>query len=540
MLRKLLAVLLCSSSLIAQEANYGTQIHVTAIEVTAEVVDRNGRTPADLEPSDFLVLEDGAERQVTGVEVIGATEPVARPASAPAAAPAPITRTPKSRNEWRVLLYLDFELSGAATIRDAIQSLSAQAEKLASLGTVDVVVASPTPQRLVSTSDPQAIVTALNEALKITPGGRIRRLRREWTDARRAMNSIMTSKAGKSSNTGSSLGSEDTRSGSGSQLAQHAGSARPFIEQENALIANFYTRLLAWTAKYPRQGPMTLMLVSDGYQTDPAAFYGEMMNDPAASATARLNGSSKAAQVHEVAVREIAAGGWTVYGLRGGIMADFANDVGSKTRLGSSGSEMPANPVLVSGSNEPLDDFAEATGGSVEADPAKFVRSIDRLRNRVRITYQVSRPSDSVVRKLEVRARRDGLQVRAPRWASSSSSEQTAAARANGLLESDVDRGELPLEARLELENEPALGLKGTLQLRLGLEPLGVIASQLTGATLRVTIAALQANGPPVIVHQLLRNQNLSAMKGLVITAPLRASKTTKVAAAVEELSTGV
>ena len=536
-MRKLLAVLLCSTSLFAQEPNYGTQINVTAIELTAEVVDRDGRTPADLKPADFVVLEDGAEREVTGVEYIGSTEPAA---PAVTTTPAPIARSPKSRNEWRVLLYLDFELSSPATIKDAIASLSAQAEKLASLGTVDVVVATPTPQRLVSTSDPRAIVTALQEAAKITPSARILRLRREWTDARRAMNSIATTKAAKSSNTGSALDSGDTRTAPGSQLAQHAGSTRPYIEQENALIANFYTRLLAWTAKYPRQGPMTLMLVSDGFQTDPGAFYGEAMNDPAASATARNSRSVKAGEMHGVAVREIAAGGWTVYGLRGGIAADFANDTAGRTRLGGTSGEMPGNPVFVSGTNAPLNDFAEATGGAVEADPTKFVRAIDRLRNRVRITYQVSRPSDSVVRKIEVRSRREGLQVRAPKWSSSSSSEQTAAARANGLLESDVDRGELPVEARLDLESDPNLGLKGKLQMRLSLEPLGTVASQLKDATLRVTIAAQQENGPPVIVHQLLRKQDLSAMKGLVINAPLRASKTTRVAAAIEELSTGV
>ena len=244
--------------------------------------------------------------------------------------------------------------------------------------------------------------------------------------------------------------------------------------------------------------------------------------------------SKRAAALHENFARELAAAGWTFYGMRGGITANFGSDVTARNHT-NSGAE-----VIVAGSSEPLQDLATATGGSVQSDPRKFALTIDRMRNRVRFTYQVSRPADGVPRRVEVRARRAGLEVHAPRWSASSSSDASAAARAGNLLDGINERGELPVDATFQLEGDQRKLTNGALAVRASFKPLAAVLPQLTGATVRVTVAVAIENGPPVVAHKLLRNVNLSRADNISVKVPVRTNKTKKIVVLVEELSTSV
>src|SRR5688572_25058988 len=48
------------------------QVHVTAIDVVADVRDANGNLPPNLKASDFVVIEDGVERTVVGLDYLRA------------------------------------------------------------------------------------------------------------------------------------------------------------------------------------------------------------------------------------------------------------------------------------------------------------------------------------------------------------------------------------------------------------------------------------------------------------------------------------
>src|SRR5688572_4503026 len=48
------------------------QVHVTAIDVVADVRDAKGNLPPNLKPGDFVVIEDGVERTVVGLDYLRA------------------------------------------------------------------------------------------------------------------------------------------------------------------------------------------------------------------------------------------------------------------------------------------------------------------------------------------------------------------------------------------------------------------------------------------------------------------------------------
>lgn len=258
-MRFLATVLLLVSTVaaLAQEASFGTQIHVTAIELSAEVLDASGNTPRDLQPSDFVIVEEGVEYPVTAIDYsdLPETHTAATPAQAASTEP---------KRDWRTLIYVDLELSSRATIRDALASLSAQAERLTSLGTVDLVVANPAARQVVSTSDPAALVAAFKELARSTPQDRISQLRRDYLDDDRSRDAINKVR-----------GTMPRQLGLPSEY-MHAtdvlAKTRTFVEQEQGLIGNLYTRVLRWTSRYPRKFPSALMFVSDGFALDPVAF----------------------------------------------------------------------------------------------------------------------------------------------------------------------------------------------------------------------------------------------------------------------------
>ncbi|HEX8154045.1 MAG TPA: hypothetical protein VF698_13005 [Thermoanaerobaculia bacterium] len=527
-------------SALAQERPFSAEVHVTAIELTAEVVDATGKVPSDLKPSDFVVIEDGVERAVTAVELFDLPEAAAA-APRPAGTPAPRATTEPAR-DWRLVVYVDLELSNRATIRDALNALAREAERLVALGVVEVVVANPNPKRVAATRDAKVLADAFAQVARITPQDRLARVRRDFMDQYRSFGAKAAATATRSNGPRANdivpLNAPDPGlGGGGTKLDMNR--VRPYAEQESALVANLYGRLLRWTSRYPRRSPSGLMLVSDGFMLDPVDFYGEGTFDAREAARIRAGLSKRAAEAHEVVLRELASAGWTFFGMRGGATASFGGDVSDHQRFGKATGNMSAN-VVVAASAAPLYALAEATGGSVEVDPRRFGTAIDRLRNRVRLTYQVPRPADTVSRRIEVRARRAGLNVNAPKWASSTSSNTSAAARGLALLRGADDRGELPVKVDAKIDADRHAGVNGSLAIRASFEPLDALLAQLDGTSVRVTLVAAAENQPAVATHQLLRNVNLSKSRELSVLSPLHMKSGARVAVVIEELSTGV
>ncbi|HEX8153295.1 MAG TPA: hypothetical protein VF698_09230, partial [Thermoanaerobaculia bacterium] len=254
-------------TLVAQQQPFGEQLHVTAIEVTAEVTDAQGRTPGDLQPADFVIIEDGVERQVKAVEYLSGVTgdatvdgtqvadatPAAEPAAAPKAAPAVTAAKP-----WDILIYIDFDLSGRRTIRDAVRALAAQAPRMAKTGRVEVVVADPSPRRLLAPSnDPEAIARALSFTEALNPADRLTHIRKQFLE-----------------NLNDKIARKDEPKFAG------LNDTRMPISEEGMLIRNFLGRLGTYLGGYHREGSRALFLVSDGYDVDPSDFYAPTLPPP--------------------------------------------------------------------------------------------------------------------------------------------------------------------------------------------------------------------------------------------------------------------
>jgi VWFA-related protein len=538
----------------AQDKPFGAVTNVTAIEVTVEVVDQNGRTPADLKPSDFTLFEDGTEQRITALEYLGA--PVAATTTGESAGQAGSPVLHQASGQWDILVYIDYELSSRTTIRDAVRTLNAEAERMTKQGRVEIVVSDPTPRRLLApTTDAKAVADALTAASKLNAQSRLANVRRAFVDQ-----------------------NADTKGGAEEQFAQ-MGDLRSSVAEETVLVRNFLGRLSSWVGSYPRRAPHALFLVADGFDVNPSDFYAETLfpavtgdrhaQNRASSGQAtpqdlkhlasarRAQGQQKqfeseslmdTQRAYHPLARQLAAAGWTVVSLRGGLSSEMS----AEASMGS-GNKVVSNFLAGGGSTgvpsrglqlrpvEALATFAEATGGALVADTTKFGRTIDALSNRIKLTYQVSRGIDGAVRQIDVKPRREGLTVRTARYASSSTPELVATSRASMLIDRGEPRGELPVGAKLQLEpGSRRESPKGTLEARVALAPLAPVRPQLKDAAVRVTIGVSAGNEQPRIIHQVHSNFDLSKIPDATFTSPMQLPKNVdKIAVVIEELTTG-
>lgn len=544
---------------LAQGSPFSAVTNVTAIEVTVEVVDEQGRTPSDLKPSDFAIFEDGVERPVVAIEYLCPGCGAGGPASLPVeqASPGQPGSPVLHHGPWDVLIYIDYELSSRITIREAVRTLTAEAERLTKQGRVEVVVSDPTPRRLLApTTDTKAVAEALATASKISAQSRLAGVRRAF---------IMASVDGK---------------GTDEESYAKFGNMRSSIVEETALVRTFIGRLSTWIGGYPRRSPQALFLVADGFDVNPSDFYAETLhpnipqdrrgrervqggsasprdlrrqaNVREAKREAKLLESearyAEAGRAYHPLARQLAAAGWTVVSMRGGLSAEIA----SEAAMGS-GNNVVANFMSGNGNTglptrglqlrpvEALATFAEATGGDLVADTTKFGNTIDALANRVTLTYQVSRPVDGLVRQIDIQARREGISVNGARYASSSTPELVATSRASSLIDGAELQGDLPVTAKLQLEQGSRRDSpKGVLEARVGLAAIAPVRAQLKDASVRVTIGVAAGNEQPRIIHQLHNDFDLSHLPEATFTSPMQLPKNVeKIAVVIEELTTG-
>ncbi|HET7433449.1 MAG TPA: hypothetical protein VFN10_01915 [Thermoanaerobaculia bacterium] len=557
MRRFIMVVLLLAVSALAftQEKPFTAKIDVSAIEVIAEVTDANGRTPADLKPEDFILYEDGVEQPVVAVEPLAPAASAVPPASASPATPAaPAVAT---RGPWDSLIYIDYELSSRTTVRDAVRALIAQAPVMTKYGPVEVVVADPAPRRLLApTTDAQALAAALTTASKLAAQSRLAIVRKQF------------------------LASNEDSHATGEEQYTRTSDLRSSIAEEGMLVRNFIGRLSTWLGSYPRRGTRALFLVADGFDINPADFYAETLyptisdgnpesvqrtlsgnanrqdlkrNDNMAHArreASKLDSENMMDRnrAYYPLAREAAAAGWTIISMRGGLNAELAGEATMRSGdnnvanflAGDGGAGNPSRGMQMRPA-EALVTFAEATGGALVADTTKFGRTIESLGNRVRLTYQVSRPVDGVLREISIKPRRAGLSVKSAQYAAAATPELAATARAAAILAGADQRGELPVAMKLSLD--PATRKTapyGTLEARVGLSSLAALRSQLQASNVRVTVGVAAGNEQPRIIHQLHSKFDLSQLDEAAFDSAMQLPKNAdKVAIVVEDLTTG-
>ena len=522
----------------APATSFGETLEITAVTVAVRATE--GKKPAAmLRPEDLEVLEDGVVCPVIHVERVPSARG-AKPAAAPpaveataAAAPAPPPARP-----WRVLIYVDLQLAGVTSVRQAGWELGARAEELAALGEVEVWVADDEAKRIFGPSrDVDGIRKALRKNVADNFGQRrVLRLRERFIqESNQAIG--LVARRGTAGDSGSEL----------NLIRAFAVEETRTVEIRRALLE----RVLA--ERSAPDWPQAALVVTGGFDLVPGDFYlpkaapmaseAEMMQRLSADLERWAQG-----QATDRAARQLAALGWTVVTV---LPYDQATNFGDSAQFDGSAAwnrmfapgagAGTASAFLVLRPEEPWEMVGEMTGGEVVTDVRELDDALARLADRWLVTYQVSRRKDGALRKLEVRPRREGLALHAPEWVSSGSAEAIAASRAKALLAGGAERGELPVVARVEASPADEHGqIPGRVEARVEFTPIAAAKGALVSTTLRFTVAVPRPDGTIFVVHERAEKADLSQRAGWIFEARLLAPKgTASIAVVVEELATG-
>lgn len=481
-------------------------VNVTAIELVADVRDSKGQVPSDLRPEDFVLLEDGVEKPIIGVDYMAP-----RPLPAKRDLPVPAEVAPTQADAWQIVIYVDAFFSDPLNLRNATDSLARQAEELAALGTVEIVAVDVKPSLILKASrDPEAIRAGLK-----TAGGRggmdwLARHRRRYIAER--------------------------------DIALRAGIVPigPYVAEEIVAIVKFRRSLVEWVSQYPRHVPRALLVVSGGFELDPTSFYRSYATVSAEAA--RITQEVAQYQMGSLAEgigRTLSAASWTTISVEaplGG--AQFVNDA-SRDGIGRT-YEVPRGATFTSlHARDPLLALAEATGGAV-VTRGNLAKSIAGLGERVKITYQVSRPPDGRAHRVELRPKRAGLTVQTFRWSAEATSEEIAAARAVKLTRGGGEaEGDLPVTVAVDWAPAAKDRRSGTITVRAPLVSVAPLLRDGRGV-FRVTIAVNDETAHAVVIHRTVADYDASSGT-FVYRAPIEVGpEKIVVAVAVEELTTGI
>jgi Ca-activated chloride channel family protein len=429
----LLAALLLPASALAQ-----APAPSVPQELTVLLVDRNGEAPRAVQAGDLRVVDDGRPRPVISL--------------------APITQP------WRIVVWVDRVLTGPRTLRAAAGTLAEQAQALAALGTVEVVVAEPQPRVALA---PTREVPAIDEALSklwLESEGRddLRVLRQRFKDEK-------------------------------AEGPDAEGRIAEAVEAESRVVRRQQDAFSEWllAQRDLGDGPRAVFLISDGYDIDPGKFYHGVSGPEGALEKSALE-----------AARVAAALGWTVYPLPVGnaTLPDLRKVQPHGTgnpqapigvtinRQGKQPDAPPPLPALVA-PQQPLTWMAEATGGELVLQPSGVFSVITRLRSRYWLRWESPRETNGRPRPLEVTTSRSDLIVKARRWDVAGIPESMATARAGRLLSGEEEGVGIEISARVQPDpGGSADQPRGTLDLRIE-------SADLPSGPLRLTVAGPGGRG---------------------------------------------
>jgi hypothetical protein len=552
----------------AQEIPQGgsQQVFVTAIEIVADVRDASGNVPAGLKPADFVVVEDGVERPVVGVDYLRAERVGAAAASAPDSAPA-ATPASSARPRWHNLIYFETTLANGTGRVSAAREMMKHVDALVAMGTVDVVFANPIPTPLIRHSRDAAAVRAALETVATSGGSnQLAAQRREYLrdvsmlgglEALKGRNKTQAPvmeypMAGQprqptGGGTNAPVMNPDARNAFDGTVegvqTLNANKILPYIEQEVRLITHFRESLMAWLSSYRRHVPRNLLLVTDGFDLDPVEFYGASASNNARADLRKYVSQSTLGVSADRMAEALSGGAWTTVSIPSDNNADgWVDDstVSGIGRMGSLGKKPVGSPkAFFYRPHDPLNNIAEATGGKVVANSAQLAAVLESLDDRIQLTYQVDRKPDGKARKIEVRPRNSNLKVRSARFAASASPDSIAETRAIGLLKSANYQGDLPTEGSVEWAAAAGPKKSGTLRAVTKVDLVKSLLPAGAKGQFRITLA-VQLGKEAVVVNRAVPDYDMS--EGVFrFRTPLDLPPTaTAVVLVIEETVTGI
>jgi hypothetical protein len=431
------------------------EITVFEAQVTADTSDLGVVDRQRLRPENVLLLEGGVPRRVTNIEPLGSSG-------------------------WRVLIYVDVPTSRARTVKLATQRLGSLAQELTNLGRVEVVLADPEP-RTVLELDREATPLAgrLAEIASSGAGGdEIKKLRDAFAELE------------------PSLSPADPRRAEA-------------LRREVELVRGRVDRLLLRVAAGCEGEPCALLLVTDGFYLEPAAFYlGEH----------RLAGIGETQPLDQAAqeLAETVAGyEWLAFSLpvrenrdESPVVAkprsdfdEFLDHTGAVKRIPKASDREPTidweklevsvTPIL-----QPLVRLAAGSGGGVVRAADDIGLPLERLPSRRRLYYLTDRQLDGQPRPVSARMLQSGATIGTPAWIRSSTPPAVSAARVRAVLAGRKPEQAAALTAKIERD---AAG-----QATLVLETTWASAP-LPQSLVRVSVGFAREGDLPWVGHQRVR-----------------------------------
>jgi len=520
-----LLLLLFAASLHAQvPIHTEPEVFVTAIDIVADVRDSSGKVPAGLTIADFVVLEEGREMELIGLEYLRqAPVPATLPATSANSATTEVT-PPAARADWQVVIYFETLLTSSINRKRIADGLIKKVPELVRMGKVDVVLADPVPTSLLRDSrDPVAITDAIRKAGNYPGTSWLTSHRRDYYVTKMMGNAFTTTPA---------------------RIVQ------PYVEEEVKVLMFFRTSLLKWLSSYGRYSPRALIMAMEGFDLDPLTFYGDSIGIDAQMELQRYIDQAQLGDAVNRTGQALAAGGWTTISVPGSLGAGWIDDTAMsgngriRTYLitGEAQDLRPGPRSFVYRPLEPLTVMAEATGGAVVSNLGKLGAAIDGLSDRIKLTYQVARPPDDKVRNVVVRARRNDLKVRAMLWATSTTPGQMSEARALALLSggSGGPGGDLVVNLSTDWDESVAGRRKGKLLLTTNIDSAIAVLPGQSRVLVRVTFAIQVERKSAFLLNRLVTDYG-AASGPFKYSAPLEIPDDAgMIVVVVEEINTGI
>lgn len=481
-------------------ASRGGLIDVTAVSTTLIAFDKDGRAVLDLRPEELMVLEDGEpvkllaldpgltakETEATGAAVVTDTGTTLEgPSQVPA-------------QPWRVVIYVSTELAGRFVLPTLCRHTAAEATRMTDLGPVEVVLADPTPTLFFEAGRrPEALRQALErvggEASGVTT---VEQIRSSFT---------------RDFKPGAGFDVQYTITQSSPQ--SFASRARASVHRERTVIRGELDRMVAWMQSQPPAARGLLVWMTGGFDLNPADFYIPLVEqiDPNMALTLRSDHSMMSLEKDVRQMVEVAlAYGWTIMPINTsrarfiyGAEVAGAGKVQHLQGVGASSIDAQSSEFHQVAPNYPLQIVAQATGGEFVANDGQLERALDHIRGAYMVTYQVDRPVDGELHRLEIRCTRPGVRLRGRLYAASGSLRGVSTTRAQRLLAGDDVAGALVMSADVHNITKAKKGLRlGDLDVDADLGQLRSLLSPLDLGRIRVTVVVEIEDGSPFIHHQ--------------------------------------
>lgn len=516
-------------------SGYTERVEVNIRTIFAVVVDPKGLAGRPLGPGDVQVLEDGIPAQVIGVDPIRPVPKTMQPPSpaGPGTVPSP---PPEARPAGPIqtlpqFLYVDTALMHKTSVKHVAEAVEKNLDAILSRGSLEIVVADPDPKVFMARTSDAAEIRRKLEELSRKVSGRERML-----DIRRDLNPRV----------------DPNGYAAGGQAAGTTGQARARagMREEIVLVGQTLERLDRWAAANASGHPAIVYLAEDGFDANPGDFWANLLQGNGSMeqmAQGNLIRNELAGEIPKLVAQSsktLAESGFTAVMLAlGRLDGTLAEDASSGKRSGGQlrrPYDAPPTYTYVR-PLEPLRLVADQTGGEVVTSAEALAPALDRLAAAVAITYRMDRPADGKPHKLEVRSRVSGVTLRAARSVVAGTSRMAAASRAVEALSAAAPKGEIPLEATIDLLDVKNKDRRvGELRVSADLGSIASTLDRVGPGRLRVTIAVERSGFQPFVSSEDVDLARDGAGTTWLYNAPLEwPSDARRVSVRVEEQKTG-